>query len=156
MKDTSYAQTKVFPLATIGYEGTDIDSFIGVLRQNEIETLVDVRELPLSRKKGFSKNKLREALTEAGINYVHLKCLGDPKEGRLAARAGNYGEFRKIFSAHMETSPALEGLAQLEEIVKSSSTCLLCFERCHTECHRSIVVERLSETTDLKVSNLVV
>lgn len=156
MKDTTHTDVAEFPVYTIGYEGTDIDTFVKALCKEGIETLVDVRELPLSRKKGFSKNKLREALESVGINYVHMKNLGDPKEGRLAARAGDYTKFEKIFTSHMQTPEAQEGLVELADIVKSTAACLLCFERCHTGCHRSIVVEQLSKTTSIQVENLVV
>ena len=47
---------------TIGYEGSDIERFIETLVILKIEAVADVRELPISRKKGFSKNKLRESL----------------------------------------------------------------------------------------------
>lgn len=156
MKDTSFLDQECFPISTIGYEGTNIDTFIGFLLDNGIETLVDVRELPLSRKKGFSKNRLREALKDVGIDYVHIRKLGDPKEGRLAAREGDYHKFRSIFSNHMASPAGQAGLVELEEIVKSTKACLLCFERCHEGCHRSIVVDKLSETINVQVENLVV
>lgn len=156
MRDTSFLDEESFPISTIGYEGTNIDTFVEFLIENEIETLVDVRELPLSRKKGFSKNRLREALNGVGIDYVHIRKLGDPKEGRLAARAGDYRKFRNIFSNHMASPAGQAGLAELEEIVKSTRACLLCFERCHEGCHRSIVVDNLSQSIKIRVENLVI
>ncbi|MBM3616495.1 MAG: DUF488 domain-containing protein, partial [Alphaproteobacteria bacterium] len=87
-------------LLTIGYEGTDIATFLTALRASGVEVLADVRELPLSRKPGFSKSALSVALEGVGIRYRHFRELGDPKAGRLATRAGDYTRFRKIFSAH--------------------------------------------------------
>jgi uncharacterized protein (DUF488 family) len=71
-------------LATIGYEGADVDDFVATLRSAGIRRLIDVRELAISRRRGFAKRALSGALADADIEYVHLRGLGDPKEaGRL-------------------------------------------------------------------------
>jgi uncharacterized protein (DUF488 family) len=59
-------------ICTIGYEGLDIDAFMSLLAENDIETVVDVREMPLSRKPGFSKKALEAALNLSGRDYVHM------------------------------------------------------------------------------------
>ena len=61
---------------TVGYEGLDIDSFLSLLAENDIETVVDVREMPLSRKPGFSKKSLEAVLNLSGREYVHMVALG--------------------------------------------------------------------------------
>lgn len=60
---------------TIGYEGSTVGEFLAALRKAGIERVIDVRALPLSRRPGFSKTPLRNALAEAGVEYVHLKAL---------------------------------------------------------------------------------
>ncbi len=142
---------KVF---TIGYEGTSIEAFLECVKSAGVETLVDVRELPLSRKKGFSKNRLREAAAEKGIGYIHIKSLGDPKPGRDAAKSGNHALFEKLFNEHMATEVAVEGLAELEQIVGSTAACLVCFERNHMGCHRHIVVNELAKRESISVTHL--
>ena len=67
-----------YELLTIGYEGRAIDEFIARLKQFNISRLIDVREIPLSRKPGFSKTSLRERLEDEKIEYVHIKALGSP------------------------------------------------------------------------------
>ncbi|MCT4559545.1 MAG: DUF488 domain-containing protein [Pelagimonas sp.] len=141
-------------LMTIGYEGSTISDFVATLRAAGVQCLVDVRELPLSRKKGFSKNALREALSDAGIRYEHFKKLGDPKPGRDAARAGDYATFRKIFSEHLDTEDAQLALDSVTPIVLNGGACLLCFERSHKECHRSMVANELIERTGVKVRHI--
>ena len=131
---------------TIGYEGSDIGRFVETLKIVGVEQLVDVRAVPLSRKKGFSKNGLRDRLEAEGIRYVHLSCLGDPKSGREAARAGHFEKFRKIYRAHLETTPAQDALTMLSGLILDKATCLMCFERNPTECHRSIVAAELKST----------
>jgi hypothetical protein len=75
---------------TIGYEGTTVPEFIAALKGAGVERVIDVRALPLSRRPGFSKSALTAALQESGIEYLHLKALGTPAEGRAAARAGRH------------------------------------------------------------------
>lgn len=139
---------------TIGYEGASLEDFLATLKLAGIRRLVDIRDFPGSRRKGFSKNALREALEAEGISYEHLKGLGDPKAGRDAARAGRFEEFVAIFTAHMETETAYADLEKAVELVNRGSACLLCYERDNRKCHRNIVSERISAITGLTVCNL--
>jgi hypothetical protein len=72
---------------TFGYEGLDIATFIATLRANGVQTIVDVRELPLSRKKGFSKSAFSAALSEAGVAYLHMPRTGLPQSPSVIATA---------------------------------------------------------------------
>jgi uncharacterized protein (DUF488 family) len=135
----------VTTLFTIGYEGIDIQRFVTTLVNVGIEVVADVRAIPHSRKPGFGRNTLPAKLAEVGIRYQHFLDLGDPKEGRDAAKAGDYDRFRRVFSAHLMTASAQASLLDLASLAESSSTCLLCFERNPQVCHRSIIASRLSE-----------
>jgi uncharacterized protein (DUF488 family) len=75
-------------LFTIGYEGATMGEFLAALQAAGVERLIDVRAVPNSRRPGFSKTPLRNALAEVGIEYVHLRALGTPAAGREAAREG--------------------------------------------------------------------
>jgi len=141
---------------TIGYEGTAIEEFIATLNVAGIERIIDVREYPLSRKKGFSKNILQARLEAYGIEYVHLKGLGDPKAGRQAARAGDYKKFTEIFSAHMKTERAIADLKSAHELAISKVSCLLCFERDPAKCHRTIVARAIVIGTGQNIESLYV
>ena len=101
--------------------------------------LIDIRDVPVSRKRGFSKKALSATLEGAGVGYVHLRDLGDPKPGRDAARRGDMQTFERIFRAHLEGREAQEALEQAVEITSGVRACLLCFERDHSGCHRAIV-----------------
>lgn len=133
-------------LYTIGYEGTDIDRFVATLKAVGVHLLADVRALPLSRKKGFSKTSLRARIEHEGMEYIHLSALGDPKDGREAARAGHFDRFRKIYGQHLAQAEPQEALRQLGALVGKRGTCLMCFERDPTECHRLIVASQLPKT----------
>ncbi len=144
------------PIFTIGYEKSTIDDFVRRLADAEVDVLIDVRELPLSRKKGFSKNGLNAAVREAGIDYLHIKALGDPKPGREAARAGNHELFVEIFTQHLEGEDAQAALSELADTAKGKRVCLTCFERHHEGCHRKIVAERLSALVGAPIQHIAV
>jgi uncharacterized protein (DUF488 family) len=84
---TPMTQTKP-TLATIGYEDATVQRFQDALRDAGVELLVDVRAVAGSRRPGFAKTKLAANVGEIGIDYLHLRGLGTPAEGRAAARAG--------------------------------------------------------------------
>ena len=136
---------------TIGYEGTDIDRFVTTLKNVGIEMIADVRALPLSRKRGFSKKSLAARLFDEGIGYTHFGELGDPKPGRDAAKSGRYDEFRSIYNAHLATNEAQNSLEELVMAADTKASCLLCFERDPKTCHRSIVAQEMSKNFDFRV-----
>lgn len=142
------------PLATIGYESAPQARVIDALKAAGVQVLIDVRAVAASRRAGFSKGLLSSSLNDAGIEYVHLRALGTPKEGRMAARKGKTAEMREIFEAHLAEPEAQLQLAQAIEIAREKKTALLCYEADHRGCHRSIVVERMLEVADFEVENL--
>lgn len=139
---------------TIGYEGSTQPDLIAVLKDAGVTLLVDVRAVPLSRRPGFSKNILAAGLKEAGIDYVGLKALGTPPEGREAARKGNHARLAEIYAGQLELPEAMVQGARLVEIAREQPTALLCFEREPCGCHRSLLVDAImpdAERIDLYV-----
>jgi len=129
---------------TIGYEGRTTDSFITSLRAKGIKQVIDVRETPFSRKKGFSKNTLTETLAPEGIDYVHMPKLGSPKVIRDRYRSGgSLEQFFQEYSDYVEGQQ--EELMKLLQLILSKRSVLMCFEKSHTVCHRSILAKKLSE-----------
>jgi uncharacterized protein (DUF488 family) len=141
-------------LATIGYEGSSLDDFVATLKVAGVEVLLDIRQVPISRRVGFAKTALSAAVEAAGITYVHLRGLGDPKEGRVAARSGNYARFRDIFERHLETDEAKDDLRRAVAVAERSATCLLCYERNPKECHRLMVADLISDTLAIAIRHL--
>lgn len=142
-------------LATIGYEAASVPRFLGALRDAGIELLVDVRAVASSRRPGFAKSRLAANLDGAGIEYLHLRGLGTPADGRAAARAGRHGEMREIFLEHLETPQAQDELATLLELVRGGRrVCLLCFEADPAHCHRSLVAAALASRLPVHVEHL--
>lgn len=131
-------------LHTIGYEGSSIGDFLATLEAVRIKLLIDVRDVPISRKPGFSKSALARSLAMHGIEYLHLKGLGDPKPGRIAARDGRYKDFRRIFAAHLRSVIAQADMIRGIEAASNKTACLLCFERDHRYCHRGLVAKEMA------------
>jgi uncharacterized protein (DUF488 family) len=144
------------PIFTIGYEGATIGAFIATLRKAGIALVLDIRAVPASRKKGFSKTPLAAHLEGARIGYRHLRGLGTPKRGRQAAHAGDLATFEEIFRAHLDDPEALLDLAEALELARAKPVCLLCLERDPNHCHRLIVAERMARESGQKIRHLFV
>lgn len=141
---------------TIGYEQSEPALFLKLLREREVEIVVDVRAVPISRKPGFSKNQLSAALERAGIEYRHVVALGAPKRLRDRLRAGgSWWEYVKGYTACLK-----KVVNEVDDLVTLAATrriCLLCFERNAAECHRSLIaneMERRSAGLKLQVEHI--
>lgn len=130
----------------IGYEGLDIEEFGKVLVDLGVTTLVDVRLNALSRKRGFSKNGLRDALDQVGITYVHLPVVGNPRDNRdgfarPGSRAGDTA--RAHYRRLLEAREAQEAISEIARLAASRQVAVMCFERDQHECHREIVIDQV-------------
>jgi uncharacterized protein (DUF488 family) len=134
---------------TIGYEGTTVPEFTAALQKAGVKRVIDVRALPLSRRPGFSKSALRAALAEAGIEYVHLKALGTPAEGRAAARAGRNAELERIYAGQLELPEAMAQSAQMLQLASEEPSALLCMEREPAHCHRTLLLNAVAPRAEV-------
>jgi uncharacterized protein (DUF488 family) len=130
-------------LYTAHYEGMDSLTFLHTLRMHGVRSLVDVREFPLSRKRGFSKTPLRQLLAEAGVAYLHVPALGCPKPIRDRYREdGNWARYTKEFMGHLrgQSSP----IRDLVELSRATTAALMCFEANYSLCHRTYVARAVA------------
>jgi uncharacterized protein (DUF488 family) len=134
---------------TIGYEATTMAEFLAALKGAGVRRVIDVRALPLSRRPGFSKSPLKAELEGAGIEYVHLKALGTPAEGRSAARAGKQGDLERIYAAQLDLPEAIVQAEQMRELAEEKPSALLCFEREPAQCHRSLLLAAAAPDADV-------
>lgn len=139
---------------TVGYEGVTPADFLKTLKAAGVDQLLDIRELPISRRKGFSKTALSTALAEKGIGYAHERALGSPRDLRNRLREdGDLESFFSDFCEYLATQrPLLDTLAR----TATGSVALLCYERNHTECHRSVVATALAKRTRSTIEHLTV
>jgi Uncharacterized conserved protein len=137
---------------TIGYEAATMAEFLGALQQAGVERVIDVRAVPNSRRPGFSKTPLRNALAEVGIDYVHLKALGTPADGRAAARAGRQEDLERIYAGQLDLPEAIVQAGQMRELAAKKPSALLCYERDPAQCHRSLLLAAVAR--DAAVTHL--
>jgi uncharacterized protein (DUF488 family) len=141
---------------TIGYQQVPSQAVFDELERAGVTLVVDTRSVTASRRPGFSKRQLAAGLDERGIAYLHLRGLGTPKEGRLAARSGNLEDLFRIYERHLATPNAQEELIELANIVGSGQrVCLLCYERDVSHCHRKRIAEIVCERVGVDVEHLV-
>jgi len=126
-----------------------MDEFLAALTNAGVERVIDVRALPLSRRPGFSKTPLRLALDEAGIEYIHLKALGTPSEGRTAARAGRHEDMKRVYAGQLELPEAIAQGAQMLDLAVEKPSALLCMEREPAQCHRTLLLDAIAPDADI-------
>jgi uncharacterized protein (DUF488 family) len=140
-------------LFTFGYEGHSIDSFIARLKKAGVMVVIDVRELPLSRKKGFSKTAFAAALKDVGIVYSHFPAFGCPKPIRDRYKInGNWKQYEKAFTVYLATQTG--AVADLAAYSKTTKACLVCFEADFNFCHRSLVARAAARAGGADVIHL--
>jgi uncharacterized protein (DUF488 family) len=139
---------------TIGYEGVSINAVLKSLQEMEIDMLMDIRAVPQSRKPGFSKSKLGQFLVENEIEYIHLRGLGTPPEGREAARKKKKVELDRIYGQHLKTQDAKTDLKTALDLSQKKKCCLLCYEHSPACCHRLIVAEKIADRTGMEIIHL--
>jgi uncharacterized protein (DUF488 family) len=141
-------------LFTIGYEGKTQAEFLDELQAAGVELVLDVRAVAASRRPGFSKTALAGGLRERGIDYLHLRALGTPADGRQAARAGRVAEMRAIYARQLETPEAALAMEQALAEAAAHPSALLCYERGAPECHRSMLAQRMVGRAEFDVVDL--
>lgn len=130
---------------TIGHSTRPIEEFIDLLRQHEIEVLVDIRTVPKSRRNPqYSQENLQQSLDLAGIAYRYMKSLGGLR--RPAAESINAGwrndSFRG-YADYMQTQEFSTALAELAAVACEHSAAIMCAEAVPWRCHRSLVGDAL-------------
>lgn len=141
-------------IATIGYEGATLENFLTTLKEAGVEQLLDVRDFPSSRKPGFSKTALSQALAREGISYVHLKGLGTPKAGRIAAKKNRRQEFHDIYRGQIDSPEGQLELARAIELAADKPSCLMCYERDFDRCHRLLIIDEMEKRGKVEVDHL--
>ena len=142
-------------LFTIGYIGLTLDEFIDGLHLHGVECLIDTREIPISRKKGFSKSLLEAELARAGIAYRHFRLLGSPRLHRHSLReTGDYDLFFSEMARHFASIEAIEAVKEAISLSRKMTSCLMC---CCPEwqfCHRKSLVEAIGSMSYFSIRHL--
>ncbi len=143
-------------LCTIGYEKASQAEVLAALAAAGVRRVIDVRDRPLSRRAGFSKRQLQAGLEAHGIQYVHLKALGTPPEGREANHQRQWQRFWEIVETKLATPEAEHALEEAAALAAEAPTCLICYEADWRICHRSLVAQKLAERSGFEIRHLLV
>lgn len=134
-------------LFTIGYEGEAQGAVLRTLVFQDVETLLDIRELPQSRKPGLSKTALGLAANHYGMQYAHIRALGTPRDIRYQRKIDHDQKaFEEGFLEYLATQD--EAMEALVERALRERCCLLCYEADPRICHRWFVAERAAERAE--------
>ena len=126
-----------------GYEGENLEDFLKRIKKFKVKAVIDVREIPLSRKNSFSKNNLKKILNKRDVRYYHFPGLGSPKKMREKLHStDDYLTFFKGYRNYINKKES--SLNKLVEIImKEKIVVLLCYEKRYELCHRSIVTDKI-------------
>lgn len=138
-------------LFTIGYEGRSFDGFLNSLVEKNIHLLCDVRKNPISMKYGFSKNPLKDALTELGINYLHFPELGIASDKRR--NLDTLQDYNSLFNEYEKTTLATQKPCVNEvfnTLKNEKRIALMCFEKDPCMCHRGRLANTVTQLPHFK------
>jgi len=133
-------------LYTVGHSTRTLADLIETLQAHAIQTLVDIRAFPMSRRlPQFNREALEKSLTEAGIRYVWMPALGGYRKKiredspHIALRNDSF----RNYADYMLTGEFQSAMAELVTLAESSRTAYMCAERVYFRCHRMLVSDWL-------------
>lgn len=128
-------------LYSIGHSNHSLEIFLGLLRQEDVHVLVDVRSSPYSRfAPHFNREELKPQLRSAGIQYLFMGDLlgGRPDGDEFYDAAGHV-----LYDEVAATSWFQEGIQRLSRGAASHRVAMMCSEEDPTDCHRRLLVARV-------------
>jgi uncharacterized protein (DUF488 family) len=150
---TGRAILLIMTIFTVGYEGATLEQLLDRLHRTKVQLVVDVRDVPLSRKPGFSKTALSKALELVGLQYFHIRELGCPKPIRDQYRAdGNWEAYTRAFMVQLRKQRV--AVSQLATMCERVRTALLCYEADPDQCHRAYVARAVSALLGERVMHI--
>lgn len=138
-------------LFTIGYEGIHLEEYLNRLIKNDVKTLIDVRNNPVSMKYGFSKNMLKTFCEKLNIEYIHIPEVGIRSEYRKSLKVQS--DYNKLFAEYKKDTLKQTKNYQnkiLELLKNKRRIALTCFESDVSKCHRSHLAKSITELSDWK------
>ena len=130
---------------TVGHSTRSIEDFLTLLKAHNIESLVDVRHYPGSRRyPQFNKEHLAESLAKVGIDYHHLLKLGGRRRPRPDSRNTAWrNEAFRGYADYMESEAFAEGIRGLINFAQEKRVAIMCAEAVWWRCHRSLITDYL-------------
>ena len=133
------------PVYTLGHSTRTLDELIFLLRDNDIQLLIDIRTVPKSRTNPqFNRDNLEKVLPASGIEYMHLKDLGGLRKPKPDSENTVWkNESFRGYADYMETDSFRRAVDKLEELAQQRRLAIMCAESVWWRCHRSMVSDEL-------------
>jgi uncharacterized protein (DUF488 family) len=130
---------------TVGHSTRTLDELVTLLHAHGIDTLVDIRTVPRSRRHPhFAKEALAAHLPDAAIAYTHMPGLGGLRKPRKdSANTGWRNESFRGYADYMQTDDFARHLDALMRLAAHTHTAIMCAEAVPWRCHRSLVSDAL-------------
>jgi len=130
---------------TIGHSTREIEEFIAILKENNIDLLVDIRRYPSSRKfPQFHSKELEESLKKEKIDYIWMEDLGGRRKVNKDSKNTKWRkETFRAYADYMETESFNKAMEKLEELAKENNVVYMCAEAVWWSCHRSLISDYL-------------
>jgi uncharacterized protein (DUF488 family) len=135
-------------LWTIGHSTLPIEAFLDLLKANGIESLVDVRSFPGSRRHPqFNKEALAESVRKAGVAYHHMVSLGGRRKRQDVAEHDTYWRNQAFanYADYTKTEAFHSGLSELEHLARERRVAVMCAEALWWKCHRRFIAEEAAK-----------
>jgi uncharacterized protein (DUF488 family) len=133
-------------LYTVGHSTRSLEELVAALKAHSVETLVDIRAYPISRRlPHFNRESLESELSKRGLHYVWMKALGGYRKARrkdspnIALRNASF----RNYADYTLTPDFEQAMDELLRIAEQSRTAYMCAERVYFRCHRMIVSDWL-------------
>jgi uncharacterized protein (DUF488 family) len=133
-------------LYTIGHSTRTIEELVAALAAHQVQTLVDIRAFPMSRRlPQFNRDSLEHTLPAAGIHYLWMKALGGYRK-KILEESPNIALRNQSFRNYADytlTAEFAQAMSALLALAESRGTAYMCAERLYFRCHRMLVSDWL-------------
>ncbi|HIQ51044.1 MAG TPA: DUF488 domain-containing protein [Nautiliaceae bacterium] len=138
---------------TTGHSILEVDKFISLLKDNNIDTIVDVRSIPYSKfASQFNKETLKHYLKENNIYYIYM---GDSLGARYEDKALLFDDGKVNFKKVQETISFQNGISRLEKgLSKGYKIALMCSEKEAFDCHRFVLISEFLARNGISIKHI--
>ncbi len=138
---------------TIGYAGADIERFVKILSEKQVEILIDVRSVPKSQYfYQFNNNLLSKTLADVGIQYENWKQEFGARQDNMDFYTDNILDYDKFAKSQQFQS----GLEKIKDLVnQNKNICLMCAEIDPINCHRAILCGKELYANGLNIEHII-
>ena len=136
------------PFFTIGHSVRPLDVFVGLLKDVDVQLVIDVRAIPRSRTNPqYNTDTLPRSLSGFQVGYEHIAELGG-RRGRQRNVASATNGFWQNESFHNYADYAMgedfrAALGRLRQLGHAERCTIMCAETLWWQCHRRIISDYL-------------